>query len=154
MSKSEPRKLLEELTRLEGLRGEGVDQGKRQFERFVVRADAELTPMDRSRVEQQCVPVLLRDMGKGGIGFVVAEPLDVHSTWHVAFLKDGYIIGSQGLTVRHSKHLRDNAYLVGGQFCASNGLLAMLGVKPAALRDQADPTQSGDQQDFISPEDL
>lgn len=163
MAKSNPQALLKELTRLETLRDPQFAKSNRQFERFVVRSDAELHPMDRSRRVQAPVPILLRDLSRGGIGFVCSEPLSVDSTWHVSFNKDGYIIGSQALIIRHCRLIKETTYLVGAQFCVSSGLLAQLGVRASALRDsdqmvtrdtpaQEDPFD--DQDNFLSPDDL
>lgn len=164
MSKSEPQALLQELTRLETLRDPSFVQSKRQFERFVIRADAELHPMDRSRHDQSPVPILLRDISRGGMGFVCSEPLSPDSTWHVSFTKDGYIIGSQAVIVRHCRLIKETTYLAGAQFCISSGLLAQLGIKASSLRDSdqsvsptadapnADPFD--DQDNFRSPDDL
>jgi len=158
-SRSEPRELLQELQRLEELRDPAVTQSKRKFDRYVVRVDAELLHMDRSIPEQVPVPVMLRDLGRGGVGFVSPIPLEVDSTWHLAFLKDGYVVGRQGLVIRHCRPIRDAAFLVGGQFCIDSGLMTLLGVHPTAIRDGSDSIgesddAAGHEDSFLSPEDL
>ncbi len=158
-SKSEPRELLQELQRLEELRDPGVIKSKRRFDRFIVRVDAELLHMDRSVPEQVPVPVLLRDLGRGGAGFVSPIPLEVDSTWHLAFLQNGYVVGRQGVVIRHCRPIRDAAFLVGAQFCIDSGLMALLGIHPGSIRDGADSTShsddpTDDEDSFLSPEDL
>lgn len=155
---TEARALLQELKRLENIRDHSVVQSKRQFERYVVRAEAELHPMDRTQTQHTPIPILLRDLSRGGIGFVTSVPLDVHSNWDVAFIQHGFVIGRQGLTIRHCKRVQDDAFLVGGQFCADSGLLALLGVRPGSLRDapviHEDLDPSDDDANFLSPEDI
>lgn len=165
MSQSAAQSLLQELTRLESLRDPKVTKTQRQFDRYVIRSDAELHPMDLAVQTKAPVPILLRDLSRGGIGFVCSQPLEPNSTWHVSFIKDGYSIGCQGLVVRHCRLIKESTYLAGTQFCVSSGLLAQLGVKPSALRDKEeqfvdhgtpkvaeDPFD--DQANFLPPEDL
>lgn len=156
---TQTRALLKELTRLEAIRDARNNQSKRNFKRFVIRGDAELAPMDRYGLAQQAVPILLRDIGRGGLGFVCESSLPVDSTWHVSFIKDGLVVATRGLIVRHCRHVHDNAWLVGGQFCLESGLMTLFGIKPNQLRDQHyqdvnDASQVDSQDSFLAPEDL
>lgn len=156
MSLSETQALLEELTRQETLRDGSREQGQRRFQRFVVRADAELMPMDRSSTDVQVVPVLVRDLGRGGVGFVCEQPLPTGSTWHIAFIKDGYVLGTQSLIIRHCRHIRETTWLVGGQFCIDSGLMALLGVRRSVLNDSCSSLPGVSEieaSDFLSHDD-
>jgi len=154
MSKSGPDSLLQELTRLETLRDPHFAKSVRAFERYVVRFDAELHPMDRASKTQTPIPIQLRDLSRGGIGFVCSEPLEPQSIWHVSFIKDGYCIGTQALVVRHCRLIKETTYLAGAQFCISSGLLIQMGIKPSALRDGNQAIPSDQQDNFLSPDDL
>lgn len=158
MSKSEPQVLLQELQRLEGLRNPQSAQHLRKYERHIVRIDAELLHMDRSSIDQAPVAVLVRDLGRAGVGFVSPVELEVESTWHLAFLRNGYVIGRQGVVIRHCRRIGDNAYLVGGQFCIESGLMTLLGIDPGQIHDGAAPSagvESDEYSDqYLSPDDL
>lgn len=130
-----PESLLAELNRLESLRDPAKSGQQRQFKRFPVRGDAELHPMSRSRLDRQPLEVQLRDLGRGGVGFICHQPLPTGSSWRIAFLQHGYVVGEQAVLIRHCHAVSDGLYLVGGQFIADTGLLTILGLDPGAVLD-------------------
>lgn len=136
MAGRRPETLLAELNRLETLRnpGKAGDQ-QRQFNRFVVRGDAELHPMSRSRLDRSPIEIKIRDVGRGGLGFICHERVEPGSNWRVHFLQHGYVVGQQALIVRHCRPVSEGLYLVGSQFVADTGLLTTLGVDPGAILD-------------------
>lgn len=137
MSGRRPEKLLAELNRLEGLR-DPCRSGchNRQFRRFVVRGDAELHPMSRSRLDRAPIEVTLRDVARGGCGFVCQQPLPAGSSWRVCFLRRGYVVGEQAIVVRHCRRICGSVYLVGAQFVIDTGLLTQLGIDPGVIKDE------------------
>jgi hypothetical protein len=137
MVTSGPQALLAELAKLEALRESNrvAAGGNRQFQRFVVRGDAELRSMDRTCLDAAPVPVLLRDIGRGGVGFVAPVELEVNSTWQICFLHRDYVVGTQGIIIRHCRKVQDGVFLIGGQFCIETGLMSLLGIDPSAIRD-------------------
>lgn len=143
MGAPNPQSLLAELSALERLRDPSIT-GQRQFQRFVVRGDAELLPMDHSAVDEQPIHVLMRDLGRGGIGFISQKPLEAGSTWHCHFYQRGYVIGRQALIVRHCRQIQDGVFLIGAQFCVETGIMMMLGVNPAAIREGDRPVSVND----------
>ncbi|MAX23659.1 MAG: hypothetical protein CMJ19_04060 [Phycisphaeraceae bacterium] len=156
MAKAEAQQLLDELNRLEDLRNPARCEGKRQFQRFVVRADAELIRMDRSHTNESPIPIMLRDIGRGGIGFVCTDQLESDSLWQISFLQHGFVIGHMGLIVRHSRTISDDVYLIGGQFCSDSGLLYQLGVNPSMVAETtADaPAELLDETTFVDPGEM
>src|SRR5580698_5769172 len=98
-----PEELLAELAKLEGLRNPQTEQRLRAYRRFVLRGDAELHDMERGPTEQSPLPVLLRDLGRGGVGFISPRVLEINSTWRICFLHRGYVVGQQGIVVRHCR---------------------------------------------------
>lgn len=146
-----PKALLAALSKLENLRDPSAPEGKRQFQRFVVRGDAELVSVDHTNTKPVVVPVQIRDIGLGGIGFVSQIPLDVGSVWRVNFLQHGHVIGTQPILVRHSRPVRDALYLIGGQFVVETGLLCLLGVDPSAIRGGA---RADDNSNFVPPSEV
>lgn len=145
-----PRALLAELNRLEQLRDPNKIRGQRQYQRFVVRGDAKLTPMDPHGGDES-LPVQLRDVGRGGVGFVCQEPLEPLSTWRLSFLQRGYVIGQQGLIVRYCQPVAGGVFLVGAQFCIETGLLSLLGVDPATIHEGDRPTAVADSATYLAP---
>lgn len=141
MAASNPYRLLDVLGQLEKGReatspNSGI--GQRKFTRFVVRGEAELRAMDRIDTDAGSVQVLLRDIGRGGVGFVSQEKLATNSIWRLCFYQHGYMIGHQAVIVKHSREIEPGVYLAGGQFCIESGLLALLGVDPAIVRNNGD----------------
>jgi len=150
MPEIDPNDLLEDLAVLEGLREPSPGAPRRQFRRFMVRADAELHPMDGARLDMAPIQVRLRDVSRGGVGFISAIPLEQGSAWRIQFLERGYPIDTMGLLIRHCRQVCPDVYLGGGQFCAQTGLLIRLGLNPLALDDD----QDAEQDSFLSPGDL
>ena len=130
MDTSDPRALLDALNQLESLRNLRKPAGSRHFKRHVVRGEAELHALDQSRLDHVPLPIQLRDVGLGGLGFVCQRELPVGSMWRVCFYSHGYLIAQQAGLVRHVRAVRDGVYLAGLQFCAEAGLLHLLGVEP------------------------
>jgi hypothetical protein len=134
-----PATLLDELDRLEMLRDPDKSiTTQRQFTRFVVRGDAELHPMTRSCLDNTPVEVKLRDVGRGGFGFITEKPLPAGSSWRCCFLDHGYVVGEQACVVRHCRQIGPRLYLAGAQIVIPAGILLGLGVDAASLdRDAA-----------------
>ncbi|MEX0655724.1 MAG: hypothetical protein WD534_08700 [Phycisphaeraceae bacterium] len=152
MPGSQPLDLLDELNRLESMRTP-KGQGHRRHQRFLVRADAELHPMDPSQLDRTPLEIKLRDIGRGGMGFICQTPLPQGSTWRANFIHRGYVVGQQSLVVRHCRSVGNGLYLVGGQFCIDTGLLTLLGVDPARVKE--DHLRPDDDDDaFLPPSEV
>jgi len=153
MSTTRPHALLGELDRLESLR-DPERQGLRSFRRYVIRGDAELHPMNRNRLDPTPIEIKMRDISRGGMGFICSQPLPERSSWRLCFLQHGYVIGEQGVVVRHCRQVGEGMYLIGGQFVIDSGLLVNLGVPRGALQDQdITAPEEGDAEDenFVPP---
>ena len=143
--------LCSEIEALEGLRKPGRDGSAslREFPRSVVRGMAELFPMSRLSVQDQPVEVQLRDVGRGGVGFIANVALEPGSTWRIVFKRDGYRIGEMGLVVRFCKEVRADVFLVGSQFVITSALMHLLGVNSTDIelstvaRRRFDPAADG-----------
>lgn len=137
MSGRRPENLLAELSRLETLRDSAAcEVDSRQFRRFVVRGDAELHPMSRARLDRAPLDITLRDIGRGGFGFVCQQAMPAGSNWRVCFLRHGYVVGEQAIMVRHCRPVSEGVYLIGAQFVIDTGLLTLLGIDPGAIHDE------------------
>ncbi|MEM6756385.1 MAG: hypothetical protein AAF586_04395 [Planctomycetota bacterium] len=149
-----PSSLLDELDRLESLRApEKTELCKRHFARFVVRGDAELQPMTRSKLDATPIEIKLRDIGRGGFGFIAEQPLEPGTPWRCAFLDRGYAVGEVACVIRHCDRIGGRLYLAGAQIVVPTGLLATLGVDPARIDEPpAGPTDAGDL-GFVEPDD-
>jgi hypothetical protein len=135
MTPDRPRHLLDELAKLENLRDPARTAGLRQFRRFVLRGDAELHPADPTQLDRTPIDVQLRDISRGGVGFVCTRKIPARSNWRMVFLHRGYPIGEQTLCVRHGREITEGVYLVGGQYTIASGLLTMLGIEPGDILD-------------------
>ena len=153
MSSGAASNLLDELSRLESLR-DPERQGQRQFRRFAVRGDAELYPIDVARTDRQPVDIKLRDIGRGGIGFVCEQPLEVGSNWRCAFLNRGQVISQQAMIVRHCREVQAGLYLIGAQFCLDLGVMVSLGLSPNDVVAGDSGEDGPDDNAFVSPTDV
>jgi len=143
--------LLDELTRLESLR-DPERQGQRQFRRFPIRCDAELHPMDVARTDRQPVDIKLRDIGRGGIGFVCHQPIEVGSNWRCAFVHHGQVLSQQAIVVRHCRQVQPGLYLLGAQFCLDLGVMVTLGLSPRDVIDGDSGEQPMEDDAFVDPD--
>lgn len=150
-----PQDVLVALEELEQQTDAGSNQSRREYHRFPVRGDATLTNMDNIGDESVVIPVMLRDVSRGGIGFLCQQKVEAGSLWRVSFLQHGYAVAHQGLQIRHCRELRSGVFLVGGQFVAETGLMCILGVPPSKLR-AGKPSHSAKDDDaqFLPPGEI
>ncbi|MEQ9455104.1 MAG: PilZ domain-containing protein [Phycisphaeraceae bacterium] len=150
MSIASSKDVLEALEKLENLR-DPQHLPRRAFQRFLVRGDAHLLPMDRPHVRNnpspEAIEIKLRDISRGGLGFVTTQKIEPGSTWRIVFYHEGFAIGEQAGVIRYSREIQPELYLSGAAFIISNGILSMLGVDLTHI-DDADDT------DFNIPSDF
>jgi hypothetical protein len=153
MSQYDPGKVLAALNHLEQARIASGVNGQRQFTRFTIRGEAELQNLDPAHRDDPPLPIHLRDVGRAGLGFICQQSLPQGSIWRVSFSLRGHPIAYQTITIRHCSQVHGGVYLVGAQFCADSGLMVLLGVDPARLREDENPQQAeGDC--FIAPSEV
>ncbi|MEM0913508.1 MAG: hypothetical protein AAGK09_02750 [Planctomycetota bacterium] len=138
--------LLDELDRLESRRAPDLlDVCNRQFARFATRGDAELHPMTRSKLDATPIEIKLRDIGRGGLGFIVEQFIEPGTPWRCVFLDSGYAVGEIACVIRHCDRIDGRVHLAGAQIVVPTGLLVMLGADPA----QIDAQNAG----YVEPDD-
>ncbi len=133
MPPNDPRALLAVLAQLENIRDPSRIAGLRQFARYIVRGDAELHPLGQGEINRAPIAIQLRDVSWTGIGFICNQRLNNNALFRLHMLNHGHSVGQQSMMVRHCREIRDNLYLVGGQFCIEAGMLSLLGLNPGAL---------------------
>jgi hypothetical protein len=153
MNPSRPQSLLDELTKLENLRNPQSQAKRRQFQRYVVRGDAELVNMDRVEINEPHIHVMLRDISRCGMGFLTDSEIEVGSTWRLRLMQRRYVIADAPVVVRHRRAV-NSVYLVGAQICCDNGLLFLMGVDPVAVREGDSPTVTSASAAFLAPDDV
>lgn len=152
MSSTEPKDLIDVLSRLEQTRHEPDGPMQRKFRRFVIRGDAKVEPLSPGEMEE-VIRVQLRDISRGGIGFLCDRFLPPCTEWRMHFKAGRHGVGSQAMMIRYCRLVQDGLYLVGGQFVIEPYLMAALGVQEAAMEDE--PACHYDQLDvseFFAPE--
>ena len=156
MSKRPPEELLEELSKLEHVRmADSIDSCQRHFDRYVIRGDAELHPMNRSKLDPTPVEIQLRDIGRGGMGFICQEPLPAGSSWRVEFTRRGFAIGQQAIFVKYCQRVSECLYLIGSQFVIDTGLLTILGIDPAEIdREDNEISEASEDVSFLPPAEV
>lgn len=147
--------VLKQLDRLEELRDPvGPRSKQRLFRRYVARGDAELRPMSHTQIDHAAIEVKVRDVSRGGIGFLTEQPLPENSTWELALLECGYATATQPIVIRHCQPVADRLYLIGGQFIAATALMLSLGIEPSRLRDDESRGASSDVDSFLPPSEV
>ena len=154
MVRSDPNDLLTELSRLENLRSGDSKSRRRRHPRFVVRGQAELLQADCLSANDEGLSVMLRDMGRGGLGFIADRPVAIDSVWELRFIQRAYRVGETNVVVRHCEQVKDEVYLVGCQVCMGNGLIYLLGVDPEAVGDGDGPAIETDSAAFLPPGEI
>ncbi len=154
MTTSEPQELIRVLTQMEYWRQEPPTERQRAFRRFTVRGDATVEQVDdQSIVHLTAKPVMLRDISRGGVGFVVDQFLEPGSVWRLAIFDRGRKAGTQTLVVRYCRLVQDGLYLVGAQFIIEPHLMLTLGVEERALADDIHQrVKPEDTADFLAPD--
>jgi hypothetical protein len=154
MSIAEPRDLMAVLKRLEQQRHVSADvESQRRFRRFNVRADGLLEAVDMSG--DKPFPVMLRDISRGGVGFLSDRFLEPTSMWRIRLVHRGMIMGGQPLLVRYCRLIQSDLYIVGGQFVAEPSLLSAAGVSDEDIK-ASEPWCRYDRMDvseFVPPEE-
>ncbi len=143
MVPKDPRSLLQVIAKLEHLRSAGQAKGLRQFNRWIVRGEAEIQGVDE-QVSGPPLRIHIRDISWGGVGFICDRALFPKTLWRMHILFREQIVGHQSMIVRHCRKVDEDVYLVGGQFVIDAGLMCILGVDPAAMRE-------GDQTEVAAP---
>ncbi len=154
MDRSDPNELLAELSRLENLRSGDSKSRRRRHPRFVVRGQAELLQAHCSTFNDDPVEVMLRDMGRGGLGFIADRPITAGSLRELRFIQRTYRVGEANVVIRHCEQVKDEVYLVGCQVCLGNGLIYLLGVDPDAVDDGDGPAIEADSAAFLPPGEI
>lgn len=132
MSICEPNDLMGILDKLEYYRESAGSETQRKFRRFNIRGEAKLEAIDDHG--SAATQVLLRDISRAGVGFLVDRFIEPCTQWRLRFMADGALAGSQPIAVRYCRLVQDNLYMVGGQFIIEPHILAVAGVKPEELR--------------------
>lgn len=152
MSIAEPRDLIEVLSRMEYWRQEPPVDRKRAFRRFVVRGEATLEPMQTGQSMNGHVHAMLRDISRGGIGFLADSFLQPGEVWRIRFEQHGHLIGQQPILVKFCRLVQDGMYLTGGQFVIEPALLIGLGVDEGDLHNDTHiANQTLDTAEFLPP---
>ncbi|MBI1370327.1 MAG: hypothetical protein GC162_16960 [Planctomycetes bacterium] len=151
MSTTKPQELMEMLAKLDEHRKDPPVEVQRRYQRFVVRGEAKLEPIDEMELEHP-IPILLRDISRGGVGFLSNQFLEPCTMWRVRFATKDYVIGSQPIIIRFCRAVQSDLYLVGGQAVIEPYILGMLGVPANQLRHEDMCTFSDhDVSNFVPP---
>ncbi len=126
----------------------------RQFSRHSIRGEARLEPLDEGPSLDPPLLVMLQDIGRTGVKFMINQNLDVDSTWRLRFLHHGFCIGTVPLIVRYVKEVERGNFHAGGQFMIEPYILNMVGVSEEILKvSEAPDGESFDLGDFFAPPD-
>jgi hypothetical protein len=150
MCTAEPYALLSALQDLENVREQASAKHGRQYKRFAIRGEAELRPMHRIDTDAGTVTVLLRDIGRGGVGFICDQRMELNSVWRVCFYQRGYMIGHQAVIIKHCRSIKPGVWLAGAEFCIETGLMVLLGIEPTDIR-RGDLPETAQTEAFLPP---
>ncbi len=155
MSTTPPNDLIGLISQPEYWQQTQAKDQQRCFERFEVRGDATLEPIEKGHVESPCIRVQLRDISRGGIGFISNQFIDPGTVWRVRFEYQSELIGTQPAVVRYCRLTSENMYIVGGQFVVEPAMMMLQGVPEQHLgKDIVDRQDTLDTADFVAPEAL
>ena len=138
MASSNHDRLLQTLESLEKSRDATPAARQRRHPRLSVRGEAVLVSAEVGELHRPPLTVQLRDISRGGVGFLSDFCFSTGTVWRLCLLEHGHLIGQQTLVVRYCRQLEPGVFLVGGQFCIESGLMIWLGVDPSAIDDHRD----------------
>jgi len=156
MALADPTQIVEAIARLEAKSEGHPGIEHRLFTRFDVRTEAWLEPIEDLVERKRPIEVMVRNISRGGVGFVASRPLNVGSVWRIVFMRRGRQIASHTIALRFSQPIEDHIHLAGAQFVVDPALLLTLGVDEAQLsRDiRYDPRRAGAADaDFAPPDE-
>ncbi len=154
MSVAEPRNLIEMLSRMEYWRQEPAVERQRTFKRFEVRGQALLEPIENP-AHTGHLQVMLRDISRGGVGFVCERFLEPGTVWRIAFEDRGQRVGQQPACVRFCRLVQDGLYLVGAQFVVEPYIMLAAGISATDLAsDITESTNPTDTAEYVPPDSL
>jgi hypothetical protein len=143
------------LSRMESWRAEPILDSSRAFERFPVRGDATLERAQAPHAHVQLRHVMLRDLSRGGVGFLCDEQIEPGTVWRISFYDRGQKVGTQALIVRFCRLVQDGLYLAGGQFVIEPYLMLVLGITEHDLaHDIQARARPEDTADFVAPDQV
>ena len=125
--------VLDELAKLENCYDDGALSYVRSWQRIELRGEAELYPMNRKSLDRSPIEIALRNISRGGVGFLSSRALEVGSLWRMGLCVNGEIVGQQAIAIVHCTAARDDVYLLGGMIVIDNGLLQAYGISPDDL---------------------
>ncbi|MEO0965725.1 MAG: PilZ domain-containing protein [Planctomycetota bacterium] len=125
--------VIQEIEKLESLQQTNPNEASRRFVRFIIRGDAELRPAGPNRSDTEPLKISLRDVSRGGLGFLAERPIEVGTFWRCGFGDDGLSVGEMSCIVRRCRPVGPNLFLVGADIVVPIGLLMSLGVSPGCL---------------------
>ncbi|MEM6551882.1 MAG: hypothetical protein AAF750_07120 [Planctomycetota bacterium] len=152
-----PDDILARLDHIEGQAHADDMQARRSFRRHTVRGEARLHPVTRLVTEDAVEDIQLRDIGRGGIGFLCKHPLPINALYRVDLLNQGYTLSSLEVLVRHVTALSDGLYRIGATFVIQSALLLELGVPKDSLESDivTEAQQEAlDSDDFLPPSEV
>lgn len=152
MTQVEPQNLIDVLERLESCRQDPPIELNRNYQRFIVRGDAQLEGMEPDKLSDN-IAVQLRDMSLGGVGFLSEQTLAPGTMWRLRFMMHDQIIGSQPLMIRYCNPIQQDLQLVGGQFTIEPYLLSIVGVTADKLTE-VDQMSDLDLSQFQPPDEV
>lgn len=153
MTLADPTQIVEVLARLESAPAAKLEPEHRLFTRFPVRAEATLESVEDLSSQRMRIAAMVRNVSRGGVGFVADQPLAMGSIWRVSFERRGREIASQAIAVCFCKQIEEGIYLLGGQFVVEPSLLLMLGVDEAELsNDIRVRDQDHEEGEFTAPD--
>jgi len=140
---------------MEFWRQEPPVERKRAFKRFSIRGEARIEPVHELSIEPTPAKVVLRDISRGGVGFLAEQCLEIGSVWRMAFFNHGRQVGTQVFVIRFCRLVQEGLFLVGGVFAIEPHIMIMLGVnEPDLGSDIYDRGNSEDTDAFLPPDRL
>ncbi len=159
MSVERAKQLVDALSKIEKWRGKPASLRKRRFTRFGVRGTGLLVNAvaAASASEHTSLSIQLRDISRGGVGFLHSEPLRVDYSYRLLLTDQGLVLASLPLFVRYCQQIEKSAYLIGGEFGIEASMLAAIGVpvRDIASNDVPEDSLNTDAGgDFIDPDQV
>ena len=128
---------------------------QRRFTRFSSRGTARIFSGSSSVDRDTAVIAQVRDISRGGIGFLTTTPAAVGDYWQIQLGEGKVVVDSMPAYCRFCREVVDGAYLIGAEFGVQAGVLMAMGVTSQEIARGDDPEDEQHTSNaFVDPESL
>lgn len=128
---------------------------QRRFARFSSRGTARIYRGDSSNGHEVACIAQVRDISRGGIGFLSNVPATAGDFWQIQLCEGNVVVDSMPAYCRFCREVVAGAYLIGAEFGVQAGVMMAMGVTPQEIARGDEPEEARHESiAFVDPNTL